>query len=70
MREGTPWPLIMARKKLEETEDAYNAWRTRLVKIGQRILQEIEKGDVSEEAKRELRQFIKETEEKGIYRER
>jgi hypothetical protein len=68
MREYTPWPAITLKRKLDELENAYMAWRTRLVKIGEEVLQGIEEGDVSEEAKRELRQFIEETKAKGIYK--
>lgn len=67
--EGPPWPTIAAKKKLRETEELFTDWRTRLVKVGERVLREIEKGHVSEEAKRELRQFIKETKDAGIYKE-
>lgn len=67
--EGTPWPVITAKKKLKETEDEFKDWRTRLVKVGEGVLREIDEGNVSEEAKRELRQFIDKTKARGVYEE-
>jgi len=64
--EGPPWGTIAAKKKLKETEDQFTDWRTRLVKIGERVLREIEKGNVSEETKKKLRHFIEETKAAGI----
>ena len=66
---GPPWPTIAAKRKLKETEDEFKDWRTRLVKVGERVLREIDEGNVSEEAKRELRQFIGKTKATGIYKE-
>lgn len=57
---GTPWGMIMARKKLQEAEDAFANWRTRLVDVGERLICEIDKGNVSEQAKSEFREFIQE----------
>jgi hypothetical protein len=57
---GPPWGTIMAKKKLKEAEDVFTDWRTRLIEVGQRLLREIEKGNVSKEAKREFRDFIEE----------
>jgi len=67
--EGPPWAAIAAKKKLKETEDLFRDWRTRLVKVGERVLREIEKGSVSEEAKKELREFIEKTKLSGTHRE-
>lgn len=64
--EGTPWGTIAAKKKLKQTEDLFKDWRTKLVKVGERVLHEIEKGNVSEEAKKELREFIEKTKAAGI----
>jgi hypothetical protein len=57
---GPPWGTIAAKKKLQETEDLFTDWRTRLVEVGERVMREIEKGNVSEQAKREFREFIEE----------
>lgn len=57
---GPPWGMIMARKKLQEEEDAFRDWRARLVEVGERIMREMDKGTVSEQAKREFREFIEE----------
>lgn len=66
--EGTPWGTINAKKKLKEAEDLFTNWRTRLVEVGERVLREIEKGNVSEEVKKEFREFIEETKDAGIRR--
>jgi hypothetical protein len=57
---GPPWGTIAAKKKLQEAEDAFTDWRTRLVEIGERLMREMERGNVSEEAKSEFRKFIEE----------
>ena len=57
---GPPWGMIMARKKLQEAEDAFRDWRARLVEVGERLMREVDKGTVSEQAKREFREFIEE----------
>jgi hypothetical protein len=49
-------------------EDLFKDWRTRLVKIGERVLREIEKGNVSEEVRKEFREFIEKTKAAGIRR--
>ena len=67
--EGTPWGTIATKKKLKQTEDLFKDWRTKLVEVGERILREMEKGNVSEEAKREFREFIKKTRDAGINKE-
>ena len=67
--EGPPWAAIAAKKQLRETDEQFKDWRTRLVKVGERVLREIEKGNVSEEAKKELRQFIEKTKAAGIHKE-
>jgi hypothetical protein len=64
--EGTPWGTIAAKKKLKETEDVFKDWRTRLVEVGEQLLREIEKGKVSEEVKKEFREFIEKTKAAGI----
>jgi len=66
--EGPPWAAIAAKRKLKETEDLFKDWRTRLVEVGERVLREIEKGNVSEEVKKELREFIEKTKAAGIWR--
>jgi hypothetical protein len=66
---GPPWGTIAAKKKLKEMEDLFKDWRTRLVKIGERVLREIEKGNVSEEVRKEFREFIEKTKAVGIYGE-
>jgi hypothetical protein len=53
-----PWGTIVAKKKLKEAEDVFTDWRTRLVEVGERLMREMEKGNVSEDAKREFREFI------------
>ena len=65
---GPPWAAIAAQKKLKETEDLFKDWRTSLVEVGERVLREIEKGNVSEEVKKELREFIEKTKAAGIRR--
>ena len=55
---GPPWGTIAAKKKLKEEEDLFTDWRTRLVEVGERLMREMEKGNVSEDAKREFREFI------------
>ncbi len=65
--EGPPWGTITAKKKLKQTEDLFEDWRTRLIKVGERVLHEIEKGNVSEEAKKEFREFIEKTKAAGIH---
>jgi len=57
---GPPWGMIMARKKQQETEDVFTDWRAKLVEVGERLLHDMEKGNVSKEAKREFREFIEE----------
>jgi hypothetical protein len=57
---GPPWGTIVARKKLQEAEDVFRDWQARLVEVGERLLREMEKGNVSKEAKREFRGFIEE----------
>jgi len=57
---GPPWGTIAAKKKLKEAEDLFTDWRTRLVAVGERLMREMEKGNVSEQAKREFREFIEE----------
>jgi len=64
--EGSPWPTIAAKRKLKQTEDLFEDWRTRLVEVGERLLREIEKGNVSEEVKREFKEFIEKTKAAGI----
>jgi len=65
---GPPWGMIMARKKLQEAEDAFRDWRARLVEVGERLMREVDKGTVSEQAKREFREFIEEAKAAGIRR--
>jgi hypothetical protein len=65
---GPPWGIIAAKKKLKEEEDLFTDWRTRLVKVGERLLREMEKGNVSEEAKSEFRKFIEKAKASGIHR--
>jgi hypothetical protein len=60
---GPPWGMIMARKKLQESEDAFRDWRAKLVEVGEWIMREMDKGTVSEQAKREFREFIEEAKE-------
>jgi hypothetical protein len=67
--EGTPYGIIAAKKKLKQTEDVFKDWRTVLVKVGERLLREIEKGNVSEEVKKEFREFIEKTKAGGIHGE-
>jgi hypothetical protein len=64
--EGPPWGTIAAKKKLKQTEDLFKDWRTRLVEVGERLLREIEKGNVSEEVKKEFTEFIEKTKAAGI----
>ena len=66
--EGPPWAAIAAKRKLKETEDLFKDWRTRLVEVGERVLREIEKGNVSEEVKKELREFIEKTKAADTWR--
>jgi len=66
--EGTPWGTIAAKKKLKQTEHAFEDWRTTLVEVGERLLREIGKGNVSEEVKKEFTQFIEKTKAAGIQR--
>jgi hypothetical protein len=65
---GPPWGTIAAKKKLKEEEDLFTDWRTRLVEVGERVIREIEKGNVSEEVKKEFREFIEKTKAAGIRR--
>jgi len=65
---GPPWGTIAAKKKLKEEEDLFTDWRTRLVDVGERIMREIEKGNISEEVKKEFREFIEKTKATGIRR--
>ena len=67
--EGTPWGTIAAKKKLKQTEDVFKDWRTTLVELGERLLREIEKENVSEEVKKEFREFIEKTKAAGIHGE-
>jgi len=65
---GPPWGTIAAKKRLKEAEDIFIDWRTRLVEVGERVMREIEKGNVSEEVKKEFREFIEKTKAAGIHR--
>jgi hypothetical protein len=67
--EGTPWATIASKKKLKQAEDVFEDWRTVLVQVGERLLREIEKGNVSEEVKKEFREFIENTKAAGIHGE-
>ena len=67
--EGTPWGSIAARKKLKQATDVFKDWRTALVQVGEQLLREIEKGNVSEEVKKEFREFIEKTKAAGIHGE-
>ena len=64
--EGTPWGTITTKKKLKQTEGLFKDWRTKLVEVGERVLCELEKGNVSEEVKKEFREFIEKTKSTGI----
>jgi hypothetical protein len=66
---GTPYGTIAAKKKLKQTEDVFKDWRTVLAQVGERLLREIEKGNVSEEVEKEFREFIERTEAAGIHGE-
>jgi hypothetical protein len=65
--EGPPWATIAAKKKLKQTEDLFRDWRTRLVEVGEQLLREIQKGNVSEEMKKEFREFIEKTKAADIH---
>ena len=67
--EGTPWGTIAAKKKLKQTKDVFKDWRTALVEVGERLLREIEKGNVSEEVKKQFGEFIEKTKAAGIHGE-
>jgi hypothetical protein len=67
--EDTPYGTIAAKKKLKQTEDVFKDWRTVLVQVGERLLREIEKGNVSEEVNKEFRGFIEKTKAAGIHGE-
>ena len=67
--EGTPWGTIATKKKLKQTEGLFKDWRTRLVEVGERLLREVEKGNVSEEVKKEFRDFIEKTKAASINRD-
>jgi len=65
---GPPWGTIAAKRELKEAEDLFTDWRTRLVVAGERVMRDIEKGNGSEEVKKEFREFIEKTKAAGIRR--
>jgi len=67
-REGPPWGYIQERKSRIEVEEDFKHWRTELVKIGDKILHCMDKGEIPEEVMDEFKQFIEKTRRKGIYR--
>ena len=65
---GPPWGWIHAKKNRQQLEDDFKSWRTELVKIGDKILQEMDKTKISQKTRSEFKQFIEKARQMGIYK--
>ena len=62
-----PWWGISAEREAREAKEEFKRWRTRLVKIGEEALRELDAHGASDKIKSQLREFIEEARAAGIY---
>ena len=62
------WWGIQRERELRESEERATHWRTELVKIGEEVLQEMEKHGMSEDVIERFRHFVDKARSTGIYK--
>ena len=58
---------IQREKEVRESEERAKHWRTELVKIGEEVLQEMEKHEASKDVTERFRHFVNKARSAGIY---
>jgi hypothetical protein len=63
-----PWWGIQRERELRESEELAKRWRTELVKIGEEVLQEMEKHGASKDVIERFRDFVDNARSAGFYK--